>query len=80
MQAVVREQQIGDLKMDRYLGDWMENEFIKPTQDEVIDLYRVVEEASDEFDYTCEDVLDKAEIRGVSSLMVKLKIHVKPVG
>ena len=60
--------------MDRYLGDWMENEFIKPTQDEVIDLYKVVEATPYEFDYTCDDVLRKAEVRGVSSLMVKLKV------
>jgi len=65
--------------MDRYLGDWYENEYIKPTHDEVVDLYKVVESTPYEFDYTCEDVLRKAEIRGLSSMMLELKIHVKPV-
>jgi hypothetical protein len=60
--------------MDRYLGDWMENEYIKPTKEEVMDLYLVVEATPYEFDYTCEDILEKAELRGVSSMYVKLML------
>jgi len=61
--------------MDRYLGDWIENEFIKPTYEEVADLYMVVEASPYEFDYSCDDVLNKAKIRGLSVMMVQLKIH-----
>ena len=57
----------------------MEDENIVPTHEEVADLYLVVEATPYEFEYSCDDVLDKAEIRGVSSLMAKLKIHGKRI-
>ena len=60
--------------MDRFLGDFMEDEYITPTYEEVADLYVTVEASPYEFDYSCDDILDKAEIRGLSIMMVKLKI------
>ena len=61
--------------MDRFLGDFMEDEYIIPTYEEVADLYVTVEASPYEFDYSCDDVINKAEIRGLSTMMVKLKIH-----
>ena len=61
--------------MDRFLGDFMEDEYITPTYEEVADLYMVVEASPYEFDYNCDDVLNKAKIRGLSVMMVQLKIH-----
>jgi hypothetical protein len=63
---------IGDLKMNRYLGDWMEKN-IKPTEDEAIDLFLVVESTPYEFDYSCDDVLDKASEKGLNRIDVEFK-------
>jgi hypothetical protein len=64
----------GELKMNRYLGDWMEDEYIVPTNEEVADLYLAVEATPYEFDYSCDDVLDKAEKRGLCRLFIQLVI------
>ena len=65
--------------MNRYLGDWYENEYIKPTDEEAIDLYLIVEATPYEFDYTCEDVLEKAEIRGLNRMYLETMILIKQV-
>lgn len=58
--------------MKRYLGDWYEKDII-PTEDEAIDLYLIVEDAPYEFDYSCDDVLDKASEMGLNRIDVEFK-------
>lgn len=65
--------------MRRFIGDWMENEFIIPTDEEAIDLYLVVESTPYEFDYTCEDVLKKAEIRGLNRMYIETMVIIEQV-
>ena len=62
--------------MKRFIGDWMEKD-IKPTEEEAIDLYLVVEDAPYEFDYNCDAILKVAGKRGLNEIDVEFKAILK---
>ena len=46
----------------RYIGDWMVDDSITPAEEEIRDTYSMVEASPYEYDFTNEDVIDKAMV------------------